>query len=184
MRFDRHQFVDECLDAGRGSAPAEAVRELVERAVRAPTSLEDAFGHTMGFDGGILHHSAEMTIQYLVFPPGYRTGIHEHLLWAVIGPWSGFEDNDLYRVDEDGQLNQITSIRADTGHALVFEADAIHDAAAPLETWSAALHVYGGALFDQPAREWTGTSPTAQPIDMDTNFTHYLHALTVADLLR
>ena len=181
--FERDCFVEACLDAARASSPAEAVAEVVERALRHRAPLAETLGHTMGPDGGILHHSEHLTIQHLVFPPGYRTGIHNHLLWAVIGPWNGYEDNDLYRVDATGQLDPIGTRRADGQHVLLLDAEAIHEAAAPLDTWSAALHVYGGALFDQPASEWVGSPPTARPIDMEHNFTRYLEALSVADLL-
>jgi predicted metal-dependent enzyme (double-stranded beta helix superfamily) len=177
-RFDRDQFVADCLAAAPDQA---AVREVVERAVSDPDAVEAALSRKLGTDLGILHYSDELTIQHVVFPPKYRTGIHDHLTWAVIGTWGGYEDQHAYRRD-DGRLIEDSGARCGVGDVITLAGEAIHEVFAPPTYPSAALHVYGGPLFDKPRHEWTGTPPTERPIDDASVLDRYLEELTAAGL--
>lgn len=159
MGFDLDSFIAECLAAAPDQA---AVAEVVTRAVSEPSTLEETFTRKLSLSNlGILHYSAQLTVQHVVFPPAYRTGIHDHLTWAVIGTWTGYEDNHLF--GREGNRAVQTSVeRCGPGQVISLNADAIHEVRAPLSTASAAIHVYGGALFDQPRHSW---SPDEAPVD-------------------
>jgi predicted metal-dependent enzyme (double-stranded beta helix superfamily) len=94
MPFDLDTFIADCLAAAPDQA---AVAEVVKRTVNDPAALEDTFTRRLDLSNlGILHYSEELTVQHVVFPPAFRTGIHDHLTWAVIGTWAGYEDNHLF----------------------------------------------------------------------------------------
>jgi predicted metal-dependent enzyme (double-stranded beta helix superfamily) len=179
-RFDVEQFVADCLEA----APDQtAVADVVERAVSDPDSIEAVLTRKLRVaDFGILHYSEQLTIQHVVFPPAHRTGIHDHLTWAVIGAWCAYEDNHLYRREEKG-LVEVAVRRCEPGEVVTLAADAIHEVHAPPTTASAALHVYGGPLFDQARHSWSGEPPSEAPIDDAAHLDRYLADLRAADAL-
>ena len=178
--FDVQQFVAECLDAALDQA---AVADVVQRAVTDPDSIEATLTRKLRMtDLGILHYSDKLTIQHVVFPPDHRTGIHDHLTWAVIGTWAGYEDNHLYRREENG-LSEIAVSRCEPGQVITLSADVIHEVHAPPRSASAALHVYNGPLFDQPRHAWSGQPPSAAPIDDAAYLDRYLADLKAADAL-
>lgn len=106
MVFDLDTFIAECLAAAPDQA---AVAEVVGRAVSEPGELEQTFTCKLSQSNlGILHYSEHLTVQHVVFPPAYRTGVHDHLTWAVIGTWGGYEDN--HRFARDGDRAARTSV--------------------------------------------------------------------------
>jgi predicted metal-dependent enzyme (double-stranded beta helix superfamily) len=181
--FDLKGFIGDCLEASREPSPQAAVRQVVARAVSRPAAVEAVLGRKLGSDFGILHYSPQLTVQHVIFPPGYRTGLHDHLLWAVIGIWGGYEDNAEYRLNGNQTLTGLGTRRCEVGDVISLPAEAIHEVFAPSTVPSAGLHVYGGALFDQPRREWVGDPPTARPVDDSAILTCYLDALGAADLV-
>lgn len=71
---------------------------------------------------------------------------HDHLMWALIGIYTGREDNILWRRSE-GRL-------AASGAQCLFADDvaelpetAIHSATNPLERFTGGIHIYGGDFF-------------------------------------
>lgn len=157
--FDLETFIADCLAA----APDQvAVAEVVERAISDPSTLDETFTRKLKLSNlGILHYSEQLTVQHVVFPPAFRTGIHDHLTWAVIGTWGGYEDNHLFA--REGRRAVQTSVeRCEPGRVLSLSVDAIHDVHSPSSSSSAAIHVYGGALFDQPRHGW---NPDEAPVD-------------------
>src|SRR5438552_538927 len=113
MAFDLDTFIADCLAAAPDQA---AVAEVVKRAVSEPTALEQVFTRKLSQSNlGILHYSEHLTVQHVVFPPAYRTGVHDHLTWAVIGTWGGYEDNLLFARDGNRAV-QVSAERCEPGH--------------------------------------------------------------------
>jgi predicted metal-dependent enzyme (double-stranded beta helix superfamily) len=140
----------------------------VKRAISDPAALEATLTRQLDTRNlGILHYSDALTVQHVVFPPAFRTGIHDHLIWAVIGAWSGYEDNHLFT--REGTRAVETGVqRCAAGEVITLDADAIHDVHAPSFSASAALHVYCGALFDQPRHVWNpDEGPADDAADLD-----------------
>jgi predicted metal-dependent enzyme (double-stranded beta helix superfamily) len=177
MGFDLDTFIADCL-ASASDQPA--VAEVVKRAIRDPRALEDTFTRKLDLSNlGIVHYSEQLTIQHIVFPPGYRTGIHDHLTWAVIGTWGGYEDNHLF-VREGSRVVETRVQRVEPGQIITLDSDAIHDVHAPPSTGSAALHVYGGPLFDQKRHAW---DPDEGPVDDAADLDRMLLALRTTGYL-
>jgi 3-mercaptopropionate dioxygenase len=106
--------------------------------------------------------SRRFSVVALVWRPGQRTPIHDHVAWCVVGVYRGVEREVHYRL-VDGRLQVAGTLEAHPGHveALVPPAGDIHavEAAGPGKTIS--IHVYGADIerrgtsilrtYDEPA---------------------------------
>ena len=87
--FDPDAFVQSCIDALGECNPADAVRELVQRAVSEPRSLELACPVPVDLsDDGVIYVSDEIRVRHAIFPRRFQTGIHDHSVEAVIGAFA------------------------------------------------------------------------------------------------
>src|SRR5215210_2265435 len=102
----------------------------------------------------LLHVSADrrVSIVALVWLPGQRTPIHDHVSWCVVGVYEGRERETRYRaVESAGQrhLEEVGRIEALPGHVEVIvpssEAD-IHAVAAVAPQPTISIHVYGADI--------------------------------------
>jgi 3-mercaptopropionate dioxygenase len=95
--------------------------------------------------------SRRLSVVALVWLPGQRTPIHDHVAWCVVGVYEGRERETRYRaVEVDGErcLEPVGSIEAPPGHVevIVPSEEDIHrvEAAGPGPTIS--IHVYGADI--------------------------------------
>ncbi|MCA1696687.1 MAG: hypothetical protein LC749_19295, partial [Actinobacteria bacterium] len=95
--FDVEEFVAECRAALCEQQPAVATKELLDRALSDPASIDEALG--VPDRGGVvpLHRSDDLTILQIVWPPRVSLFPHEHRMWAANGIYGGREDNTFYR---------------------------------------------------------------------------------------
>ena len=102
----------------------------------------------------LLHVSADrrVSIVALVWLPGQRTAIHDHVSWCVVGVYEGRERETRYRAVESGgrrHLEAVGTIEALPGHVEVIvpsaEAD-IHDVTAVGAKPTISIHVYGADI--------------------------------------
>jgi len=165
-RFDAGLFVKSCVIAAADSEPLSAVREVVLRAVSEPAALAAAFSIPLPDDDndGVLYGAADLLVACALFPRSYSTGIHDHTVPAVIGVWSGYEDNHLFERGRDG-LRALGVQRVHAGEVLVLSGDAIHDVHTPNTTHSAALHVYLGDITATRRSFWNDTE--SKPVQFD-----------------
>jgi predicted metal-dependent enzyme (double-stranded beta helix superfamily) len=167
--FDKDQFIADCREALASDHPARAVREVTARAVAEPASLLHALGEPGKGAIGTLHRSAELTILNVVWPPHMVVMPHEHALWAVIGIYSGREDNILWRRlpdDADGRIEAAGARSLAQGETLALGPEAVHSVVNPLQRQTLALHVYGGDFFAVERSEWDPASLHEKPYDM------------------
>jgi predicted metal-dependent enzyme (double-stranded beta helix superfamily) len=179
---DRDSLVTAVLDSLDDDAPALAVKEVLQEAMRHPDELADALGTT--FDrrtNNVLHRSDRATITHFLLPPHYRTGPHEHCMWVVTAICSGIETNTFYRRNGD-VLERITERRIAPGEVLVLGVDAIHDVEAGTEPVSS-IHVYGGDLGSTVRSSWDPTSLSERRYDVASEVARLTAALAAADLL-
>lgn len=95
--FDRDTFIAECLAAARETDTHGAVRELVARAVREPAAIIADLGEPQQAAVEVLYASDELTILNGVSGPWMTVPPHDHRMWAVIGVYTGREDNVFWR---------------------------------------------------------------------------------------
>ena len=163
--FDLDRFVADCLAALKERTPELAVKDVVARAVAAPSSVEAVLGTPANGGATRLHHSPELTILNVVWTPGMAIYPHDHRLWAIIGLYGGREDNTFYRRGAGG-LVEAGGKQLEVKDAAVLGRDVIHSVANPLRQFTGAIHVYGGDFFTIPRSEWDPDTREERPYDV------------------
>jgi predicted metal-dependent enzyme (double-stranded beta helix superfamily) len=93
-----------------------------------------------------------LSIVSLVWQPGQRTPIHDHIAWCVVGVYRGLEHETRYKLIEDddgGQALLPTGIvEAHPGHveALAEPKEDIHCVTAGGDEKTISIHVYGADI--------------------------------------
>jgi predicted metal-dependent enzyme (double-stranded beta helix superfamily) len=75
----------------------QLVRDVVARAVSAPTYILKQLGEPKRGALQTLYRSADLTILNIVWAPYMTLMPHNHQMWAVIGLYTGREDNIFWR---------------------------------------------------------------------------------------
>lgn len=91
--FDLDQFVCGCRAALREDASHKFVREVVARSVADPAAVLKALGEPTRAEMKTLHRSDDLTILNVIWAPSMTLLPHNHQMWAVIGIYTGREDN-------------------------------------------------------------------------------------------
>jgi predicted metal-dependent enzyme (double-stranded beta helix superfamily) len=98
---------------------------------------------------------------------------HNHNMFAVIGIYSGREDNLFWRrLPGNGSDPGLEAAGADSmgaGQVATLGRDIIHSVANPIAKLTSALHVYGGDFFSPPTprSQWDHETLTERPWDME-----------------
>jgi predicted metal-dependent enzyme (double-stranded beta helix superfamily) len=170
--FDREAFIAECRAAIAAGDGQPAVREIVARAVAEPGSVLKGLGEPARAGVSPLYRSAELTILNFVWGPMMSLMPHNHNMWAVIGIYTGCEDNIFWRrLPEDGgrRVEAAGAKALCAGDAAPLGRDIIHSVTNPLGRLTAALHVYGGDFFSVPRSEWDRETLIERPGDVMRN---------------
>lgn len=168
MRFERDRFVADCI-AANGAGGQDAVREILARAVADHASvLADLGGPTeAGLD--VLHRSPDLTIFAAKWAPQMNLSAHDHRMWALIGIYTGREDNIFWkRAPPDSKGPGLKAGGASVlfpGDVASLPENAIHSVTNPLQRFTGGLHIYGGDFFDKPRSLWDAETLEEQPSD-------------------
>src|SRR5262245_14000388 len=95
--FDLERFVADCKAAHAEDRTHKAVREVLARAVQEPRSVLKALGEPKRAQVEALHRSPSLTVLNVVWAPRMTIYPHNHRMWAVIGIYTGREDNIFWR---------------------------------------------------------------------------------------
>ena len=95
--FDLDQFVADCRVALAADKSHKHVRDVVARAVADPASVLKALGEPARAGLNTLHQSHDLTVLNIVWAPMMTVMPHNHSMWAVIGIYTGREDNIFWR---------------------------------------------------------------------------------------
>jgi len=95
--FDLDQFVADCRDALAADKSHKLVREVVRRAVADPRGVLKALGEPTRGAIKTLCRSDDLTILNVIWAPYMTLMPHNHNMWAVIGIYTGREDNIFWR---------------------------------------------------------------------------------------
>ena len=82
---------------------------------------------------------------------------HNHRMWAVIGIYSGREDNIWWRRlpgRADGAVEAAGAKALGTGDCATLGRNVIHSVTNPIPRLTGAIHVYGGDFFAAERSEW------------------------------
>jgi predicted metal-dependent enzyme (double-stranded beta helix superfamily) len=164
MKFDRDRFVETCIVAHRDNDPQAAVRDVLARAVRDAPQVLAALGSPTRAGLDLLHRSPTLTIFAAHWAPRMCLPAHDHRLWALIGIYSGREDNILWRRIDGGIEAREAKVLFE-GDVAELPSDAIHSVTNPLERYTAGVHIYGGDFFSTPRSQWNPESLREEPSD-------------------
>jgi predicted metal-dependent enzyme (double-stranded beta helix superfamily) len=168
--FDADRFVAECRSACAGSAGLPAVRDIVARAVSEPGGVLKALGEPRRAGAQVLYRAPQLTVFNLVWGPRMIQLPHDHAMWAVIGIYTGREDNVFWRRLPPDSARGIEAAGAKAlgeRDAVPLGPDIIHSVVNPIRRLTGALHVYGGDFFGVPRREWDPESLVEGPYDVE-----------------
>jgi predicted metal-dependent enzyme (double-stranded beta helix superfamily) len=167
--FDLEQFAADCRAALKTDSSHKSVREVVARAVADPTAVLKGLGEPKRAEVQKLYHAPDLTILNVIWGPMMTVMPHNHNMWAVIGIYSGREDNVFWRRVPDGNGR----VEAAGARALcVRDAEAlghniIHSVTNPIARLTGAIHVYGGDFFGAHRSEWNAETLMEGPLDAE-----------------
>ena len=168
--FDRDGFIEDCRKAQKEGESHKAVREVVARAVADRASVFHGLGEPTRAQVQRLHHSPTLTILNVIWGPRMTLRPHNHEMWAVIGIYSGREDNIFWRrlpKEAGGKIEAAGAKALSEGDAVPLGKDIIHSVTNPVNHLSGAIHVYGGDFFAMPRSEWNPGTLLEEPYDVD-----------------
>jgi predicted metal-dependent enzyme (double-stranded beta helix superfamily) len=154
--FEIDRFIADCRAALAQDSSHKAVREVVARAVSEPAAVLKALGEPTQAALKTIYHAPDLTILNLVWGPHMTLMPHDHKMWAVIGIYTGREDNIFWRRrPEDSNRVEAAGAKAlGVGDAAPLGPDIIHSVTNPIPRLTGALHVYGGDFFAAARSEW------------------------------
>lgn len=162
--MDLERFVADCIDAGRQPNPQAAVRETLAAAVSDPGAMLLALGEPAKAGITVLHRSPTLTIFNAVWTPQMNLMPHNHLMWALIGIYTGREDNIFWRKNEE-RLEAFGADGLFESDVAALPADVIHSVTNPLQRFTGGIHIYGGDFFNKTRSQWNPETLAEEPSD-------------------
>ena len=170
--FDLDRFIADCRTAVSLDATHKSVCEIVARAVSDPAAVIAGLGALARAEVQNLHNSAELTILNVIWGPGMTIMPHNHLMWAVIGIYTGREDNIFWRRvpgQDGGRIEAAGAKSLGERDVEPLGREIIHTVTNPLPRLTGAIHVYGGDFFAASRSEWDPETLLEQRYDMEKN---------------
>jgi predicted metal-dependent enzyme (double-stranded beta helix superfamily) len=170
--FQRDRFIEDCKIAVRDGQ--KAVRELVLEAVADPAGIMSELGEPTEAGVFPIHRGDDLTIINFIWAPYMTLLPHNHNMFAVIGIYSGREDNLFWRRLDDSRgtgpgIEAAGAESMGTGQVATLGHNIIHSVANPIAKHTSAIHVYGGDFFNppEPRSQWDHEALVEQPWDME-----------------
>jgi predicted metal-dependent enzyme (double-stranded beta helix superfamily) len=160
--MDLDRVVAECVVASRDSDPQGAVKEVLARAVATPRDMLAALGDPKQAGIQPLHRSRTLTIFSAIWTPQMNLMPHNHLMWALIGIYTGREDNIMWR-RTPGKVEAFGAKALFEGDVVALPADVIHSVTNPLPRFTGGIHIYGGDFFDTARSQWNPETLQEEP---------------------
>lgn len=168
--FDLDRFIADCRNAVHADASHKSVREVVARAVSDPSAVLKGLGEPKRATVEKLFHADDLTILNVIWAPGMTIMPHDHRMWAVIGVYTGREDNIFWRRVPDGPKGRVEAAGAKSLCVKDTEPlgrDIIHSVTNPIPRHTGAIHVYGGDFFGTARSEWDPETLLEQCYDVE-----------------
>lgn len=166
--FDLETFVEDCKTAVGRDPTHKSVAEIRRCAMSDHGAVMAAIGEPERAGIETLYKSPELTVLNIVWRPEMVLLPHDHNMWAVIGLYTGREDNIFWRRTGDGADSRIEAAGAkslEVGDVTPLGKDVIHSVVNPIPRYTGAIHVYGGDFFEAERLEWEAEGLTPRPFD-------------------
>jgi len=148
--FDLDELIADCRSALATDKSHKLVRAVVARSVSDPAAVLKRLGEPTKGVLQPLYRADDLTILNIVWAPYMTLMPHNHQMWAVIGIYTGREDNIFWRRIPGSLTGRLEAV----GAKALGERDAeplghniIHSVTNPIPRLTAAIHVYGGDFF-------------------------------------
>ena len=160
--FELEQFVADCRSALAADKSHKLVREVVARAVAEPGQVLKGLGEPKRAAIQKLYHAPDLTILNVIWAPMMTVMPHNHQMWAVIGIYSGREDNIFWRrlPDGSGRVEAAGARALCVRDAEPLGHNIIHSVTNPIPRLTGAIHIYGGDFFAAERSEWDSETLT------------------------
>jgi len=168
--FETDRFVEDCRAAVAADKTHKAVQEVVARAMSDPARVIRALGEPSKAGVEKIYADDNLTIVHLVWAPFMTVMPHNHEMWAVIGIYSGREDNVFWRRiadDGDGRIEAAGARALGTGDVVPLGRDIIHSVTNPIPRFTGAIHVYGGNFYEEPRSQWDAETLCSEPFRIE-----------------
>jgi predicted metal-dependent enzyme (double-stranded beta helix superfamily) len=155
--FDLERFIADCRDIQSQGDNQPAIRELLARAVSEPAAVLKSLGAPTRATVAKLYEGKELTVLNVIWGPQMTIMPHDHRMWALIGVYTGREDNVFWRrlpEDADGRVEAAGAKSLCVKDCAPLGRDIIHSVTNPIPRLTGAIHVYGGDFFNVPRSEW------------------------------
>ena len=156
-------LVETCLAAADGTH--RGALDAMQRLFADPGRVLAAVGEPTGPGLIPIHNSPELTVVNVIWKPGAIIRPHDHQTWAVIGVYTGREDNIYWRRIPGG-IEAAGAKNLGAGDVTPLGRDIVHSVINPLEKLTGAIHVYGGDFFRVERSEWDPETLVEAPYDM------------------
>ncbi len=163
-RMNMDHFIEDCIKANKETDSQSAVKEVLARAASSPRSMLTALGEPKRAGINVLHRSETLTIFSANWTPQMNLMPHNHLMWALIGIYTGREDNIMWRRTSDS-IEAFEAKALFEGDVAALAVDAIHSVTNPLLRFTGGLHIYGGDFFDTKRSQWNPETLAEEPSD-------------------
>ena len=174
--FDLERFVADCRAAHAQDHSHKAVREVLLKALSNPKAVLKGVGEPKRAEVQKLYHSPELTILNVIWAPRMTVFPHNHRMWAVIGIYTGREDNIFWRRLPGGKVEAAGAQSMSERDAVALGPDIIHSVTNPIPRLSGAIHVYGGDFFGAERSEWDPETLTEQRYDSERTMRYFEEA--------
>lgn len=168
--FEMERFVEDCKQAVQKADSQKAINEMLSSALSDPSAVMKVVGEPKRAGLNKIYHSDNLTILNLVWGPYMTLKPHNHQMWAVIGIYTGREDNIFWRRVKDDTSGRVEAAGAkalSTRDCAPLGKDIIHSVTNPIPRLTGAIHVYGGDFFNEPRSEWNPESLNEQTFDVE-----------------
>jgi len=168
--FDLDRFYADCREAVAQDASHKGVSEILSRLMRTPEAVIAALGEPQRAGVINLYRSPSLSIDNVIWGPYMTIMPHDHHMWALIGIYSGREDNIFWRRLPPDAHREIEAAGAQSlcrGDCMPLGTDIIHSVTNPIPRLTGAIHIYGGDLFNQERSEWNPETLHEQPYDTE-----------------
>ena len=175
--FDLDQFIADCRAGLAADRSHMNVREVVARAVSEPAAVLKGLGEPTRAGLHKLYQSDELTILNVVWAPMMTLVPHNHQMWAVIGIYTGREDNIFWRriPGEGGRVEAAGAKALCERDAEPLGHNIIHSVTNPIPRLTGAIHVCAGRRS-----EWNPETLREEPWDVARAVRRFEEANTFA----
>ena len=171
MSFLIPTFIDQCVAALNADDPQTVIAQLLREALSDPATVLATLGSPEQAAVQRLYVADDLTITNITWTPKMTLPPHTHNMWAVIGVYTGREDNIFWRRIHQHATGNIEAAGAKSvaaGDVITLDEHVIHSVTNPTPLFTGAIHVYGGNFFEMERSEWDTVSLTESVYDTET----------------